>query len=101
MQASGVSRLGCTSTTHRVGIAPATTSQIGRDHRSNVVVAQQFLEIGDGGASPSRSSTRGAVDPRFAVGVTEGTIKIHLHNIYGNLDVPNRTSLTALAITYH
>ena len=34
------------------------------------------------------------------IGLTEGTVKIHLHNIYGKLDVPNRTALTALAITY-
>jgi DNA-binding NarL/FixJ family response regulator len=30
--------------------------------------------------------------------LTEGTIKIHLHNIYQKLGVPNRTALTALAI---
>jgi two-component system, NarL family, nitrate/nitrite response regulator NarL len=32
--------------------------------------------------------------------LTEGTVKIHLHNIYGKLEVPNRTALTALAIAY-
>jgi len=32
--------------------------------------------------------------------LTEGTIKIHLHNIYEKLEVPNRTALTALAIAY-
>jgi len=32
--------------------------------------------------------------------LTEGTIKIHLHNVYRKLDIPNRTALTALAITY-
>jgi two-component system nitrate/nitrite response regulator NarL len=34
------------------------------------------------------------------INLTEGTIKIHLHNIYDKLEVPNRTALTALAITY-
>ena len=32
--------------------------------------------------------------------LTEGTVKIHLHNIYEKLSVPNRTTLTALAITH-
>jgi DNA-binding NarL/FixJ family response regulator len=32
--------------------------------------------------------------------LTEGTIKIHLHNIYEKLEIPNRTALTALAIAY-
>jgi two-component system nitrate/nitrite response regulator NarL len=32
--------------------------------------------------------------------LTEGTVKIHLHNIYGKLEVPNRTALTAVAIAY-
>lgn len=31
--------------------------------------------------------------------LSEGTVKIHLHNIYQKLGVPNRTSLTALAIS--
>jgi two-component system nitrate/nitrite response regulator NarL len=30
--------------------------------------------------------------------LTEGTVKIHLHNIYRKVDVANRTELTALAI---
>jgi len=30
--------------------------------------------------------------------LTEGTIKIHLHNIYSKVGVPNRTALAALAI---
>jgi DNA-binding NarL/FixJ family response regulator len=34
------------------------------------------------------------------LGLTEGTVKIHLHNIYTKLEVPNRTALTALAIAY-
>ena len=34
------------------------------------------------------------------LGLSEGTIKIHLHNIYGKLGVSNRTGLTALAITH-
>jgi DNA-binding NarL/FixJ family response regulator len=34
------------------------------------------------------------------IDLSEGTIKIHLHNIYEKLDVPNRTALTALAIAY-
>ena len=34
------------------------------------------------------------------IDVTEGTIKIHLHNIYEKLEIPNRTSLTALALAY-
>ena len=32
--------------------------------------------------------------------LTEGTVKIHLHNIYSKLEVANRTALTALAIAY-
>jgi DNA-binding NarL/FixJ family response regulator len=32
--------------------------------------------------------------------LSEGTIKIHLHNIYQKLNVNNRTSLTTLAIAY-
>jgi len=32
--------------------------------------------------------------------LTEGTVKIHLHNIYSKLEVPNRTALTTLAIAY-
>jgi DNA-binding NarL/FixJ family response regulator len=31
--------------------------------------------------------------------VGEGTIKSHLHIIYGKLETPNRTALTALAIS--
>ncbi|WP_414475526.1 response regulator [Microvirga sp. M2] len=31
--------------------------------------------------------------------VTEGTIKLHLHNIYGKLGVANRTALTRIALT--
>jgi RNA polymerase sigma factor (sigma-70 family) len=34
------------------------------------------------------------------LGLTDGTVKIHLHNIYRKLEVSNRTSLTALALTY-
>jgi two-component system, NarL family, nitrate/nitrite response regulator NarL len=32
--------------------------------------------------------------------LTEGTVKIHLHNIYDKLGVMNRTALTALAIVH-
>jgi RNA polymerase sigma factor (sigma-70 family) len=34
------------------------------------------------------------------VDLTEGTIKIHLHNIYAKLEVPNRAALTALAVAH-
>jgi DNA-binding NarL/FixJ family response regulator len=34
------------------------------------------------------------------LGLTDGTVKIHLHNIYRKLEVSNRTSLTALALSY-
>lgn len=34
------------------------------------------------------------------LGLTDGTVKIHLHNIYRKLEVGNRTSLTALALSY-
>src|SRR5436190_16244326 len=32
--------------------------------------------------------------------LSEGTVKIHLHNIYQKLHVNNRTTLAALAITH-
>ena len=35
-----------------------------------------------------------------ALDVSEGTIKIHLHNVYKKLNVPNRTSLAALAFPH-
>jgi len=34
------------------------------------------------------------------LGLSEGTIKIHLHNIYEKIGVPNRTALTAVAIAH-
>jgi two-component system nitrate/nitrite response regulator NarL len=34
------------------------------------------------------------------VNVSEGTIKIHLHNIYQKLGVANRTAMTVLTLTY-
>ena len=34
------------------------------------------------------------------IGVTEGTVKIHLHNVYQKLGVTNRTAMTALAIAH-
>ena len=34
------------------------------------------------------------------IGVTEGTVKIHLHNVYQKLGVTNRTAMTALALTH-
>jgi two-component system, NarL family, nitrate/nitrite response regulator NarL len=33
--------------------------------------------------------------------VTDGTIKVHLHHIFQKLDISNRTSLAALAISKH
>jgi two-component system nitrate/nitrite response regulator NarL len=32
--------------------------------------------------------------------LAEGTVKLHLHNIYEKLGIPNRTALSALAITH-
>jgi two-component system, NarL family, nitrate/nitrite response regulator NarL len=32
--------------------------------------------------------------------MAEGTVKLHLHNIYEKLGIPNRTALSALAITH-
>ena len=32
--------------------------------------------------------------------VAEGTIKVHLHNIYEKLGIPNRTALCALTIPH-
>jgi two-component system nitrate/nitrite response regulator NarL len=34
------------------------------------------------------------------IGITEGTVKLHLHKIYQKLGVSNRASLTALSIAY-
>lgn len=34
------------------------------------------------------------------LGLSEGTVKIHLHNIYEKVGVPNRTALTALAVAH-
>ena len=34
------------------------------------------------------------------IGVTEGTVKIHLHNVYQKLGVTNRTAMTNLALTH-
>jgi two-component system nitrate/nitrite response regulator NarL len=34
------------------------------------------------------------------IGVTEGTVKIHLHNVYQKLGVTNRTAMTALALAH-
>lgn len=34
------------------------------------------------------------------LGLTDGTVKIHLHKIYRKLDVSNRTALAALALSY-
>ena len=31
--------------------------------------------------------------------LSEGTVKVHLHNLYGKLGVKNRTALTVLAFT--
>jgi two-component system nitrate/nitrite response regulator NarL len=31
--------------------------------------------------------------------LSEGTVKVHLHNVYRKLKVNNRTALTAMAIT--
>jgi two-component system nitrate/nitrite response regulator NarL len=31
--------------------------------------------------------------------LSEGTVKVHLHNIYGKLGVKNRTALAVLALT--
>jgi DNA-binding CsgD family transcriptional regulator len=33
------------------------------------------------------------------LGLREGTVKIHLHNIYTKLNVPNRTALTLICLT--
>jgi two-component system nitrate/nitrite response regulator NarL len=33
--------------------------------------------------------------------ITDGTIKVHLHNIYQKLEINNRTVLAALAISHH
>ena len=43
-----------------------------------------------GGGLPNRVIAR-------QLGLAEGTVKVHLHNIYQKLGIPNRASLAALA----
>jgi DNA-binding NarL/FixJ family response regulator len=45
-------------------------------------------------------ASRGLANKDIAVelGVSEGTVKIHLHNIYRKLQVPNRTMLILSAM---
>jgi two-component system, NarL family, nitrate/nitrite response regulator NarL len=47
-------------------------------------------------ASVAEGLSNKAIGERFAV--SEGTVKIHLHNIYQKLGVNNRTSLAAMAL---
>ena len=47
-----------------------------------------------GGGLPNRVIAR-------QLGLAEGTVKVHLHNIYQKLGIPNRASLAALAATPH
>ena len=37
---------------------------------------------------------------RRQVDLTEGTVKMHLHNSYVKTNVPNRTALVVLALAY-
>jgi two-component system nitrate/nitrite response regulator NarL len=47
-----------------------------------------------------RLASKGFANKEIArkLGLSDGTIKIHLHNIYQKLGVPNRTAFTALVI---
>ena len=47
-----------------------------------------------------RLASKGLANKQIArkLGLSDGTVKIHLHNIYQKLGVPNRTALTALVV---
>ena len=54
---------------------------------------RQVMELAVAGLSNKEIGRR--------LNVTDGTIKVHLHHIFQKLDISNRTSLAALAISQH
>ena len=65
--------------------------------------AHQFEEhLTDREREVMRLTVRGLPNKEIArkLNISEGTIKIHLHNLYAKVGVTNRTALAALALTY-
>jgi DNA-binding NarL/FixJ family response regulator len=44
------------------------------------------------------SATRAGIAHAQELAVTEGTIKVHLHNVYDKLAIRNRTTLALLCV---
>lgn len=76
-------------------VEPAITRQ--NDHRNRQRLQSELLTVRE--AEIVRLVSEGLSNKHIArnLGVSEGTVKIHLHNIYQKLRVDNRTRLAAMA----